>query len=363
MKAGMWAPAVLLAVVGSCSAQEAWRGIWEGTIGQMPVRVCFDGNGGDDSRYYYLKYGKDILLQRAKDEEGSWLEGDESADKPGGKWRVSQDGADTMRGTWQNSSTSKQLPIVLKRTVLPLGQERSLCEAEYFFKPVADAARLVAGPVQAFGRHSYQKLATRVQKRGDSNFEPEAVVLRDFGANGAAVNEQLQARLRKRLAQNHDTRMNGLMESTEEVVWLSDRWLSMRETEWPKGHGISSISMWFETWDLSTGARFDLWRWFNASAGAWHEETGNDGVEQVFTPSKALSRAIGRFGDNGGDPGCKGQDKSWSGPRLAPGGIEFEAGYGPCMDIAVASFKKLRPFLNEEGLRQAAALQREAVKP
>ncbi len=346
---------MLLAVAGSCFAQEAWRGIWEGTIGQMPVRVCLDGKDGEESRYYYLRYGKDIPLHQSDGEQGSWMEGGQSTDKPSGKWQLAAEGADTLRGTWLNADAGKRLPIALKRSAVPLDEAPSLCEAEYFFKPVADAAKLVAGPVQAFGRHRYQKLFTRVQKRGDKSFEPEAVVLLGFGANGAAVNRELQQRLRKRLARTRDSRMNGLSESTEEVVWLSDRWLSLRETEWPIGYGLSSISMWFETWDLSTGAKVDLWRWFNARAGVWHGEE--------FTPSKALNGAINRFGDNGGDPDCRGQSKSWGGPRLAPGGIEFEAGNGPCMDVVTASFRSLQPFLNEEGLRQAAALQREAVKP
>lgn len=359
----MWAPAMLLAAVGTCSAQDAWRGIWEGTIGQMPVRVCLDGQGGEDSRYYYLKYGKDILLQRSEGDEGSWLEGEEHSDKPGGKWQLAQDG-DNMRGTWVSANAGKQLPIQLKRTTVAVSEERSMCEAEYFFKPVADAAKLVIGPVQTFGRHSYQKISTRVQKRGDNHFEPEAVVLRDFGAIDAAVNQQLQLRLRKRLAQNRDTRMNGLAESSEEVVWLSDRWLSLREMEWAAGHGISGSSTWFETWDLATGMKFDLWRWFNARSGAWHEEAGNDGVEQVFTTTRALQKALGPFDNNGDDPDCKDPDKSWRAPRLVPGGIEFEAGVaGPCLETAVVSFKALQPFLNEEGRRQAAALQREAVKP
>lgn len=356
MKVGMWAPAVLLAVVGTCSAQDAWRGIWEGSIGQMPVRVCLDGKGGEDSRYYYLKYGKDILLQRSGDEEGNWLEGEEHADKPGGKWQLVQEG-DNMHGTWVSANASKQWPIQLKRTTVPVNEELSLCEAEYFFKPVADAAKLVAGPVQTFGRHRYQKISTRVQKPGDNSFEPEAIVLRDFGAIGTALNQQLQLRLRERLARHHDTRMNGLAESTEDVVWLSDRWLTLREMEWAGGHGISGSSTWYETWDMTTGAKVDLWRWFNALGGRWN-------AEQSFMTTRALQKAIGPFDNNGGDPGCKDPDKSWRDPRIVAGGIEFEAGVvGPCLETSVVSFKKLQPFLNEEGLRQVAALQREAVKP
>jgi len=359
MKVRLLAPAMLLVVVGTCSAQEAWRGIWEGTIGKQAVRVCLD----DDARYYYLKHGKDIHLRQDKGADGAWLEEEGYSDDLTGKWQLAVESGDSLRGIWSSPDASKQWPILLKRTAPAMGTDRSLCEAGQFFKPVADAAKLVAGPVEKFGRHSYQKLSTRIQKRGDNNFEPEAVALRDYGANGALVNESLQQRLRERLARHHDTRMNGLGESTEEVVWLSDRWLSLRESEWAAGHGVSGISNWFETWDLSTATKVDLWRWFNARAGTWHEEPGNDGLQSVFTPSKALTRAIGSFGDNDGDPNCKGQGKSWSGPRLAPGGMEFEAGWGPCMDIAIASFKKLQPFLNEEGLRHVAALQREAVKP
>lgn len=363
MQVKLWAPAMLLAVVGTCSAQDAWRGIWEGTIGQMPVRVCLDGKDGEDSRYYYLKYGKDILLQQSEREEGSWLEGEEPSDRPAGKWQLAQDG-DNMRGTWVGANAGKRWPIQLKRTTIPVSEERSLCEAEFFFKPVADAQKLVAGPVQAFGRHSYQELSTRMPRQSQDSNAPNAIVLHDYGENGAAVNQFLLQRLRKRLARHHDTRINGLMESREEVAWLSDRWLSLREMEWAAGHGISGSSTWFETWDLATGKRFDLWRWFNARSGTWHGEAGNDGVEQAFTTTRALQKAIGPFDNNGGDPDCKDPDKSWREPRLVPGGIEFEAGVvGPCLETAVVSFKALQPFLNGEGLRQMAALQREAVKP
>lgn len=364
MRVSLWAPALLLAVAGNCSAQDAWRGIWEGTIGQMPVRVCLDGKDGEDSRYYYLKHGKDILLQRIEGEEGGWQEGEEHSDQPGGKWQLTKEGADIMRGTWLSAKAGKKSPILLKRTTVPVSEERSLCEGEYFFQPVADAERLVPGPVKFFGRHSYQELSTRMPRHGRQDSDvPNAIVLRDYGDSGASVNQFLLQRLRQRLARHHDTR-NGLAESREEVVWLSDRWLSLREMEWASGHGISGSSTWFETWDLATGKKFKLWRWFNARSGAWHEEAGNDGVEQAFTTTRALQKAIGPFDNNGGDPDCKDPGKSWREPRLVPGGIEFEAGVtGPCLESVVVSFKVLQPFLNEEGRRQAAALQREAVKP
>ena len=347
---------MLLAAAGSCPAQEAWRGIWEGTIGKQAVRVCLD----DAARYYYLKHGRDIHLRQEEGAQGAWLEEEGYGDKLTGKWQLAQDGADALHGTWSNPEGGKHWPILLRRTAPAMATDRSLCDAGQFFKPVADAKKLVAGPAKAFGRHSYQELSTRIQERGkQESYAPNAVVLRDYGANGAAVNQVLQQRLRERIARHLDTRMNGLAESSEEVVWLSDRWLSLREIEWPNGHGISSIDNWFETWDLSTATKVDLFRWFNARAGVWHEEQG----EQVFSPSKALYKAIGPYDDNGGDPQCKDRDKSWGRPRLAPGGIEFEAGFGPCMDIAIASYKTLQPFLNDEGLRQVAALQREAVKP
>lgn len=348
---------MLLAVAGTCSAQEAWSGIWEGTIGQAPVRVCFDGREGEHSRYYYLKYGKDILLRRSEDDPARG-----SYDEPGGKWQLAAEGADTLRGTWLSTNAGKKWPIQLTRTTVPLSGKGSLCEADYFFKPVAEKQKLVAGPVQSFGRHRYQMLSTRIQKPGDSDFAPEAVVLLGFGDKGAAINQLLQQRLRQRLARSLDSRMGGLAESTETVAWLSDRWLSLRETEWPNGYGASGISMRFETWDLAAGRRFDLWRWFNARAGAWHEEAGNDGVEQVFTTSGALQKALGPFDNNGGDPDCKDPGKSWREPRLASGGIEFGAGQvGPCLESKVVSFETLQPFLNEEGQRQVAALQREAA--
>lgn len=354
MKVGMWAPAALLAVVGTCSAQEAWRGIWEGTIGKQAVRVCLD----DDARYYYLKHGEDIHLEPVTGADGGWLEAEGYQNKPTGKWQLTQEGADSLRGTWSSPNASKQAPILLKRTAAAMGTDHNLCDAGQFFKPVADAEKLVAGPVKKFGRHGYQELSTRIQERGQrESFAPNAIVLRDYGAIGAAVNQSLQARLRERLARHHDTRMNGLEESFEEVVWLSDRWLTLREMEWAAGHGVSGSSSWYETWDLTTGAKVDLWRWFNARGGTWN-------AEQSFTTTRALQKAIGPFDNNGGDPDCKDPDKSWRDPRIVAGGIEFEAGVvGPCLESSVVSFKKLQPFLNEEGLRQAAALQREAVKP
>jgi len=357
----MWVPAMLLAVAGTCSAQEAWRGIWEGTIGKQAVRVCLD----DDARYYYLKHGKDIHLKPVEGLNGGWLEAEGYQDNPTGKWQLAQEGADSLRGIWSSPEAGKQAPILLKRTAAAMGTDRSLCDAGQFFRPVADAEKVVAGPVRKFGRHSYQELSTRKQARGQQESpEPNAIALRDYGEIGASVNQSLLERLRERLARHHDTRMNGLMEATEEVVWLSDRWMTLREMEWAAGHGVSGSSTWYETWDLTTGYKVDLWRWFNARSGTWHDENGRDGVEPVFTTTRALQKAIGPFDNNGGDPNCKDPGKSWRDPRLVPGGIEFEAGVaGPCLEGKVVSFKALQPFLNEEGRRQVAALQREAVKP
>lgn len=363
MQGRLWVPAALLAVAGSCSAQEAWRGVWEGTLGQQAVRVCLDGKEGIESRYYYLKYGLDIPLRKSEAPVGNWLEGDDDK-HPGGSWQLANDGNDALRGAWQHPRSGKQLPVVLKRTAATAGEDSNLCEATQFFKPVVDAIKLVPGPVQGSGRHKYQALSPGFQKRGAPNgSEPSGIMVLGLGAGSEALNKILQQRLRERMARGRDTRLGGLADSGEEVTWLSERWLTLREMEWPRGYGISSISVWYETWDLSTATKVDLMRWFNARGGTWHEENGNDGMEQVFKPSRALAKAIGPGDDNGGDPECKAQEKSWGRPRLAEGGIEFEQGNGPCQNFATLSYKAMQPFLNEEGRRQVEALQRETARP
>lgn len=355
--------AALLAAAGTCPAREAWRGVWEGTIGQQAVRVCLDGKDGLESRYYYLKHGLDIPLRQSETDKGNWLEGEDD-DNPSGRLQLTNDSGDALHGAWQHPKSGKQLPIQLKRTAAPVGEDSNLCDATQFFKPVVDAIKLTPGAVQGTGRHKYQTLSPDFRKRGTPNgSDPSGIMLLGYGASGDALNKILQQRLRERMARGRDTRLGGLADSGEEVKWLSDRWLVLSEMEWPRGYGISSARVWHETWDLSTATKVDLWRWFNARAGSWHEENGNDGVEQVFKPSRALDKAIGPGDANDGGPACKEPEKSWGHPRLAAGGIEFERGFGPCESVATLSYKAMQPFLNEDGQRQVAALQRETARP
>lgn len=66
-------PLALLLALAADPPQPAWQGVWQGTVGTLPVRACLIRDDYSHSFYYYLGRLRPILLEQ---QGGSrlWLE-------------------------------------------------------------------------------------------------------------------------------------------------------------------------------------------------------------------------------------------------------------------------------------------------
>ena len=121
-------------------AKPAWHGVWQGTIGALPVQVCLDKGGGDWKHgvYFYLSRKKPISLDHESD--GSWSERAGSGGKESGRWVLAASPNGDLRGQWQNGS--RILPIALTRTGGKEGQEDA-CTSRAFIAPLVQAVKTI----------------------------------------------------------------------------------------------------------------------------------------------------------------------------------------------------------------------------
>ena len=76
------------------------HGLWEGTIGSLPIRACYDaGDYVQGGKYYYLKHLATISLLSDSARPGELAEG--WAEKPGvARWRLTVITPVRAEGTW-----------------------------------------------------------------------------------------------------------------------------------------------------------------------------------------------------------------------------------------------------------------------
>lgn len=112
--------------------QPAWAGVWQGTIGALPVQACLQQSGGGWSfgAYYYRSQNKIIRLTH--EPSGAWTEHPGWEDKTTGAWQISANGAQ-LSGTWQQGA--KQLPIALSRVALTADDAAQPCGSRAFIAP------------------------------------------------------------------------------------------------------------------------------------------------------------------------------------------------------------------------------------
>jgi hypothetical protein len=151
-------PAILLGAAGVSPAQAAGEeGVWQGTIGTLPVRACLtrdeDGKWGTGS-YFYLSKLEPLRLEAA--DEGPDLVEREmlAADKENARWRVVPHGADALGGEWR--SGARTLPIALRR-VPAAASDDGPCASDAYLAPRLRPLRATSAPTTQ-GALRYTKL-------------------------------------------------------------------------------------------------------------------------------------------------------------------------------------------------------------
>ena len=107
-------------------------GVWDGTIGTLPVRACFVHKSyGDHGAYYYRSKLVTIPLIADDKRTGEFTEN--WADQKGPRWKIGGAVNGVLTGQW--TSRGKSLPLRLSKVPMESGENESTCGSRAFFEP------------------------------------------------------------------------------------------------------------------------------------------------------------------------------------------------------------------------------------
>ena len=367
---GAFAVAIALAVQAPAAiAQPSLAGVWDGTIGNLPVRVCFNVHDyGTTGGYYYRSHLLAIALQQSDKDKRTFTEGVAEADAKTPLWTITRVEGDIFSGDWRQGT--KSLPISLKR--LPAKEKAdSPCESMLFHGPRLEGVRTISKPAAKDGV-PYTRLLLDHRGHFGDDVSIESFALNDDSPATRAIN----TKLRKLLADGTDgwfdcIRMawnsgsDGYTGLTLSPRMISRRWLSaMNDVGWYCGGAHPDDAQTPMLFDRRTGKEVDVLQWFSAKA------IKREKFEQEPTLIETLQPAFRKMVLTGWKPeesGCRdviGDQDFWTAELTRTGFIftpdlpHVDEG---CTENFKVPFAKLAPYLTPKGKAEVAALQAEVA--
>jgi hypothetical protein len=359
----MFAP--LVAMAGAASAPAALPGIWQGTVGTLPVRACFarPAQWGSFGAYFYLSRRRLIALDAAEGASGTFHEGG-GADPNRPRWRIER--ADAARLTGQWTHRGRTLPVRLSRVAGADGE--SPCYSLAFHQPRFTGVRTVTA------RGSTDGVAyTRITLDHGGRFDASVATFALDGAGEAA--RAINAILARSLAGDppewfeciraplEQSPQEGGFNQSLAPAMIARRWMSVIEQyDGFCGGNHPNAGRTYRTFDLASGREVDLHDWLNETAV---EREGPRGTEEEI---KTLRPALREFILAGWHAEMAECDESVRSHEFWNIGLTRDAlVFSPdlphvaqaCGEDFTMSFARLRPFLTEEGVENLRALQAE----
>jgi hypothetical protein len=357
----------LLALAAAGAAPAGLPGVWEGTIGGLPVRACFaDRQSGAFGSYYYLSRKRAIALSPEEGRDGIFYEGNGApADQP--RWRIESAGGDRLTGRWTGGA--RTLPVRLTRVTGDFGEEGP-CGSLAFHQPRLDGIRVVPARASVEGV-AYTKLALDHGGRFEASLETFALdgqseaVRRINAALGRALAgspPQWFQCIQDSLAQSA---FEGSFDESLVPAMISRRWLSVA-THWDGfcGGAHPSSANAHRLFDLSSGAEVELLDWFGDEAVKRERLEQVDEVVRTVRP--ALREAI-LAGWRPEDPECAELIRGaefWD-VGLARGAFVFAPSLPhvaqACGEDFTIPFARIRTLLSPQGAEHLRAFEAEAA--
>ena len=333
-------------------------GVWDGAVGDLPVRVCFDEGGPGDWTGIYFYRSKLVTIPLIQDGKGApvFSEGwPDDAKLP--RWSLSETAPNALGGTWKQGA--RGLPIHLTR--IPLKGEDLPCASMEFQRPRLEGVRIARSRAINDGV-AYTKLT--LDDRGHfPNISVESFEL----PGSTAVIRTINAALKKPF--DEDSWLGcirsagpwgGDHNESVEPRMISRRWMVVNH-HWDGfcGGAHPDSSNVAETFDLITGREIDVRDWFNAKA---IKRTRYEGDPEVFKTIQPGFRrlVIGRWkGD--GDCADTIDTEEWWNIELNRTGFVFTPNLAHAVQACEEDFKvpfaNLIAYLTPEGRKNVAALQ------
>lgn len=359
-----FAPLFAIALASAAAPAEL-AGVWDGTIGTLPVRACFvHREWGDFGAYYYRSRLQMIALDAQEGIGNAFREGNGgAANAP--QWLVETANASNLTGRWRGNG--RTLPIRLSRVAGVVGDETP-CSSQVFHQPRLAGIRVVRtrGSVDGVG---YTRMRLDHGGRFDASFETFALdgdsepVRRVNGilSRGLAGSppEWFEC-IRESLAQSAS---EGSMDERFAPAMIARRWMSVAH-HWDGfcGGAHPSSSNSYLAFDLTTGRQIDIFDWLNARAVRRERVEGAE--EQLTTLLPALRDAIlARWRPEGEDCGEVVRGADYWNVGLTRNGLVFAPSLPhvvqACEEEFTLPFGRLAPFLTPAGAENVRALQRE----
>ena len=353
---------LLIPTLARADAPPVWQGVWKGTIGALPVRVCLTKRdyGGPRGYYYYLSQLKIISLEQQGDSK-VWIEGSSPiAGKPA--WTFETVSGDLLAGTWRDAD--KALPFRLDRLVAPRGdgltESDGLCGGMAFNGPRIPPVRITSKPAVKDGVH-YTRQFYDPGKQFDIHVE-------SFALPGTTAGERgVNALLRKLLPSSNgtndyiDCELAGLDSSggggnyslSVVPVMITRNWLATEASEDSYcGGAHPNAGIYPAVYDLAKGVEVDPRDWFGVRAVTRAALSGGM-IAKTLTPA---FRAFVLTHQSPPDPKCREAlttadfwdlGLSRKGMTFSPSLAHVDQG---CSDAIIVPFGQLARFLNAKGV-------------
>jgi hypothetical protein len=264
------ASAALALTAPATAASAPWEGVWDGTVGELPVRACFDRHGDRaHGAYYYLSRLQAIMLASMEGQAKTFVEGvREEPTSP--RWVFADMSAGELSGRWTQGS--RTLPIHLRRTARGTGDEGP-CSSLIFHRPRLQDVRIVEKPAEKYGV-PYRRLI--LDHRG--HFPEVSVETFQLAGNSPEI-QRINAKLHEPLSGEASEWFacirsavgwgidEGDWSESLEPKMIGKRWMTVEHLAGGNcGGAHPNADVMPRTFDLASGREIDLHDWLTDQA-------------------------------------------------------------------------------------------------
>ena len=370
---------LLMVAPGSVPDKPVWVGVWEGTVGTYPVRLCMDqwGDGPGRGAYYYLSALEPLSLTE-DDDEIAWIE--HGPDDPDARWAFTQQSEERLRGSW--TKASRRLPFDLKPIAWTKGEWDGTCDSAAFMGP-----RLLPGTIatepEDVGGWRYTRQIYSPPRQFKDEVSAESFTFTPEQPGDSKILEWLASHLPRGTMEDDATECiagavasvgaDGYFGEFLYPIEVGRSFLTVYEnSDTYCGGAHPNAFFQYKTFDRQSGQEINLARWLN-DAGREHHPAENE-LDSYDTLLPALRKLIVKHQPQEGFPEA---DTHEPGPLDAEclevaeeqefwtfgfrrEGMLFVPSVPhvatPCMGTFIVPWSELMPYLSAEGRAGVARL-------
>ena len=353
--------ALLLATPAAAQDRPAWAGVWAGTVGGFPVRLCVDMWDGVPPRgaYYYLSRLEPISLSD-DDGDSAWTE--HGTNESDAEWAFTERTGKRLRGTWRQGSRS--LPFDLTPLAWTEREWGGPCSSAAFLEPrLGKVTDLRLEADEREGLRYIRQTFVAPAHFGDAvaiesfTFDPER-------PGDRAIVAWLEAHLPKGTIEDDfvdciggalaTVGADGMFAETLAPTMVSREFLTVEEDSGTYCGGAHPNYYTIDhTFDRATGEEIDLFDWIGAARVDGEDSTLAEAVRDLVVArwpadAEADCRELAATTDY------------WT-LGLARGGLVFRPDFPhvatACEEPVTLEWEALSPFLDAEGKAGLARLK------